>query len=392
MSFGLETTGFSLKSLTDILTALRTKQQALFGAAFAAQLDTSVVGQLNGVYANEIADLWLLAQSIYRARYPSTATGQALDLIGEETGATRLQATQSTVTLTFTGTNATVIPVGTIVSVATTDARFVTIEAGLISGTTDSVAAESEDFGPILAPAGTLTNIVTPISGITSVTNALDADIGQNEETDAAFRLRRAGLLRVQGEATIASIRADLLALDDVDEVKVFNNPTDVTDGDGIPPHSFEAVVRGGDDQDIFDEILDSQPAGIQSYGTEVGSSEDVMGDSQVVKFSRAVDVEMYAEVTLTYDPDVYGGGVQATGDAAVKQAIVDYWEAFDERLGKDVITNAFYGTIYAVPGVLEITLLEVDDTTPTTGTATTTVTSREIAVFDTSRVTVTST
>lgn len=385
MAFGLDATGFNLKTLTDVLSAIRTKQQALFGAAFAAQLDTSVVGQLNGVFANEIADVWLLAQSVYRSRFPSQATGISLDNVAEETGATRLPATKSTVTITVSGTNGTVVPVGFVVRVPSTGARFVSIESDTISGGTVAIDMESEEYGPILAPSGELTEIVTPVGGVTSVTNALDASLGRNLETDADFRLRRAGLLREQGEATIAAIRADLLALAGVEEVTVFNNPTDAT-VDGIPPHSFEAVVVGGTDQEIFNEILDSAPAGIQSHGSEVGSAEDVMGDTQVVKFSRATEVLMYGEISVTVNDDY-----PVDGDDQIKQAIVDYWESFDKRLGKDVITNAFYGAVYAIPGVEEVTSLEIDDNTPTGIVATTTIPARSIAVFDTSRITVTS-
>ncbi len=385
MSFGLDSSGFNLKTLTDVITALRTKQQALFGAAFAAQLDTSVVGQLNGVFANEIADLWLLAQSVYRSRFPSQATGISLDNVAEETGATRLPATKSTVTETVNGTNGTVIPVGFVVRVPSTGARFVSVESDVISGGSVSIDMESEEYGPILAPAGELTEIVTPIGGVTSVTNALDAAVGSNVETDAAFRIRRAGLLREQGEATIAAIRADLLALTGVTEVTIFNNPTDAT-VDTIPPHSFEAVVLGGADQDIFDEILDSSPAGIQSHGDQIGSSNDVMGDPQTVKFTRPDEVLMYAEISVTVNDDY-----PVDGDDQIKQAIVDYWESFEKRLGKDVITNAFYGVVYAIPGVEEVTSLEVDDNTPTGIVATTSIPARSIAVFDTSRITVTS-
>lgn len=391
MSFGLSTDGFEPKTIDDVLASIRSKQLALFGAAFAAQLDTSVVGQLNGVYAAEIADLWDLALSVWRSRYPSIATGQSLDLLAEETGAVRLAAKKSTGSAIFTGTNLSTIPIGTIIRVAATDARFLTTELGTISGTTTTVTIASEEYGEVIGASGTITDIVTPVAGITSVTNALDVTVGRDIETDAAFRLRRASLLQIGGESTISAIRSDLLAVTGVDEVFVFNNPSDATDSDGIPPHSFEAVVRGGADQGLWNAVLNSSPAGIQSHGTEVGTAEDVQGDTQTVSFTRAADVLMYAEVTLTRDAVVYGGGVQAVGDAAVKQAIIDYWLAFDQRIGKDVITNAFYGTVYAIPGVLQVTVLKVDDTMPATTTATTTIGPRSIAVFDTSRVTVTS-
>ncbi len=386
MSFGLDENGFTPKTTDDILASLRTKLKALFGEEFAADLDTSVVGQFIGVFTGELADLWNAAQAVWRSRYPSLATGVSLDAVAEETGAVRLAAARSTVDLTWSGDDGTVIPVGTIARVASSDARFRTTVEGVIASGSVTVATESIDFGPILGPSGTIDDIVTPISGVDSVTNALDADVGRDIETDADFRIRRQSLLREQGEATIGAIRSDLLALDDVDEVRMFNNPSNSTDGDGLPPHSFEAVVRGGDDDEIAAEIFDSQPAGIESYGTETAMVEDENGDSQTVKYSRPVDVNMYAEIEVTTD-DSYPDD----GDDQIKQAIVDYWLAFDQRIGKDVITNAFYGAVYAISGVTQVTTLEIDDTIPTTGTATTVIPARSIAVFDTSRITVTS-
>jgi uncharacterized phage protein gp47/JayE len=238
----------------------------------------------------------------------------------------------------------------------------------------------------VLAPAGTLTVMVSAIAGVTSVTNALDAELGTDIETDAAFRLRRSQLLRQSGSGTVAAIRADVRAVEDVDEVYVYNNPTSSTSVDGLPPHSFEVVVRGGADADIRQAIFDSQPAGIESYGTTSGTVTDEQGDSQTVKFTRPTDVDMWVDVEVVID----SANFPTDGDDQIKQAIVDYWESSDQRIGKDVVVNAFYGSIYAIPGVSQVTVLEIDDINPPVNTTTTAITSRQIAVFDTSRITVT--
>lgn len=387
MPFGLDENGFTPKTTDDILASLNTQLKATFGEAFASELAESVAGQIVGVFAGELADLWNLALAVWRSRFPSLATGLSLDAVAEETGAIRLQSAPSTVDLTWSGTNGTMVPVGSIARVASTDARFITTVAGTVSGGTVTVAATSIEFGPILGPAGSISDIVTPISGITGVTNTLDAELGRDLETDAEFRARRALLLRQAGEATVGAIRSDLLALSGVDEVRIFNNPSGVTDADGLPAHSFEVVIRGGDDQEIVDEIFNSEPAGIQSVGTNSGTATDIEGATHTVQFSRPIDKNMYAEVVVTVN-----NNYPLDGDARIKQAIVDYWLSFSERIGKEVLTNAFYGPIYAVPGVESIDSLKIDDTTPAAVVAVTTVGAREIAVFDTSRVTVTST
>lgn len=385
MSFGVDASGFSNKSIDDILAAIRARQQTLFGAAFAAQLDTSVVGQLNGVFANELADLWLLSESVWRSRYPSSASGVSLDLIAQETGAVRAPATYSTVNLTFAGTNGTVIPQGTIVAVTGSGAQFQTTASGLIVAGTAIVPAAAILTGPTLAPAGTLTTLVSALAGVTTVTNGLDADLGTDIETDAAFRVRRSALLRQSGSSTPAAIRSDVRAVAGVDEVYLFNNVLDTVSVDGLPPHSFEVVVRGGVDQNIRNAIFNSTPAGIQSYGSTGGTVTDAEGGLQTVNFSRPVDVLIYAAISVTVN-----ASFPVTGDAQIKQAIVDYWEATEQRIGQDVIVNSFYGAIYSIPGVVQVSALTIDDIYPPVETNTTVIGARQIGVFDTSRITVT--
>lgn len=386
MPFGLTSSGFSAKNLTQILDSIRARQKVAFGDAFAADVDTSVVGQLNGVYAAELAELWNAAQVVWASLHPDTASGVSLDRTAAITGAVRLPATKSTVTLRLTGTNGTVVSAGFTARAPNTDIKFTTTAGGTVSGGILDLPAECTVFGPTLAPAGTLTEIFTPTSGITAVTNQVDAEPGRLLESDADFRIRREGLLRAVGGSTIDAIRADVLAVDGVDEVYVFNNPTNSTNGDGLPPHSFEVVVRGGANQDIFDAIGSSQPAGIESYGAVSGTFEDNSGNLQDVALTRPTETDIYIDVVVTTD-DTY----PVDGDAQIKQALVDFWEATPQRVGVDVVYNRLFGAIYSVTGVTQVTTLEIGTSPSPSGTSNITIAAREIAVFDTANITVTS-
>jgi uncharacterized phage protein gp47/JayE len=69
----------------------------------------------------------------------------------------------------------------------------------------------SQDFGPIVAPINTLTEILTPISGWISINNPKAGLTGRLIETDAELRIRRNNSLRLLGAGTVESIRARLL-------------------------------------------------------------------------------------------------------------------------------------------------------------------------------------
>lgn len=85
----------------------------------------------------------------------------------------------------------------------------------------------SENFGEIAAPIGSLTEILTPISGWQSLTNLKAGVTGRDIETDAELRLRRLNSIRVLGAATVEAIRARLLQeVSGVTQALVFENRT----------------------------------------------------------------------------------------------------------------------------------------------------------------------
>lgn len=200
--------------------------------------------------------------------------------------------------------------------------------AGVPQGTVDMTA---EVTGPVSANAQTLSVIETPVSGLASTRNPEDAQLGRNTETDLELRERREETLQVAGAATPEAIRARLLSLENVTDVIVFENETDVTDIDGRPPHSFEAVVNGGEDQEIVDEIFLAKAAGIQTFGNQTGTAIDSQGFSHTINWSRPTDVLIYLEVDIKVD---LTAPVNAT--ALAEQALIDFGNALG--IGKDVI------------------------------------------------------
>jgi uncharacterized phage protein gp47/JayE len=165
--YGLQPTGFIPKTVQDVIDEMNEGLRALYGPSVNVS-SASVFGQYNGILGDKIAELWELGESIHRAIHPDFALNEALDNICALTGVTRLAQTKSTVTLLLNLDAGVTVPAGSIVSVSTTGARFVTLAAATNSGTGPaaiSVAAESENYGPVNGYAHTIDQIDTPVSG-----------------------------------------------------------------------------------------------------------------------------------------------------------------------------------------------------------------------------------
>jgi hypothetical protein len=243
------------------------------------------------------------------------------------------------------------------------------------------------EVGPRVCPASTLTVIATPVAGWSAITNPADAFfLGSDLETDAALRLRRELELRAKGNAALEPIRQRVLDSDPgaIAQASVFQNDTDVVDVNGLPPHSIEVLVQGGDSDKIAQAIFDSKAAGIQTYGTTSGNAVDPEGDVQVMFFSRPTVLNVY----VTVDVKTIADDFPADGADQIEAALVNYG---DTRLvfGSDVIPSALSAQAFKVSGVDEVTSVKIGTSPSPVSTSRLAVGVRQLADLDTSRITV---
>jgi uncharacterized phage protein gp47/JayE len=260
------------------------------------------------------------------------------------------------------------------------------------------VSGIAQDFGVKAAAAGTLTVIETPVAGLTSVVNPLDATLGRDIESDAALRVRREAALRAQGNAALDAIRADVLNVFGVTNCNVLQNDTDVNpDGNGLPPHSIECIVLGGTDAAVRTAILGSKAAGTRAYGSNTGTIVDSQGNTQQIDFTRPTTLNIWIIVNGTKTAAEY----PSDGDAQIKQALVNYSlgllldsagkQIFRGYLPGDVV-NAWnlVEAVQSVSGVKTITSILIGTSNPPTVSTDIATTIRQLAVLDTSRITIT--
>lgn len=446
--YGLLPTGFVPKTAEIVRDSLDERARGRFSPSLPLG-DKTFFGHVHGAIAYELGLLWELAQTVYSSQDADAASGTALEQLSLLTGTFRRDAEGSTAVVTFCGTPTTVVPTALVVKTSLGQA-FETFGASVIAaltawagstmydvgdrvtnagrcyqciiageshahtgptttsedetdedahwtylgegtGAVDATLYSSED-GPIEAGPRDLTEIQNPTAGLNTALNLAAANVGRLEDTDEVLRLRREIDLVRPGDAVPAAIRQAVLDLDGVTSCRVFYNNTDVTDVDGVPPHSVEVLVQGGLDQDIRDALLASVAAGIATHGTVTGTSVDEEGEEVAIEFSRPTPVTIYVTISLIIDADIY----PADGDDQVKAAIVAWGEA--RQVGDDVVATRAGAQAYSVDGVLDVprsgslggTLIKTSSS-PTADT-TIVVGNRQIATWDVSRISVSTT
>lgn len=352
---GITIDGFERKRLDTILDELNQELKAIFGENLNLDPETPD-GQVSGVFSESHANLWELAEAGYNAFNPSAATGDVLSNLVQLNGIVRQPATFSTVELSLTGTNSTVIPLGSLVS--TDDGIFfATDEEVTIAAGTATVDATATITGPQPGVTSTIVNIDTPLTGWDTVTNAEDAVLGQLEETDAELRTRREKSVTREAVAIPDAIIAEVENIEGVTHTSIKINETNSTDGDGIPAHSFLVIAEGGIDLEVATAIYNEKSIAIGTFGTTTVNVLDSQGIGHDINFSRPILIDIHIQVTITTFSDF-----PQNGDDLIKQAIIDYAAGTlvpgrDFGVSDDIVYSELFTPINSVDGVQVDTL-----------------------------------
>lgn len=181
--------GFERKTYVDIVDDMQARAYEVFGDNINLG-DSSPLGMLIQSTAWEMSVAWDAIEQSYQSGFAYYATGNNLDKVASNAVRKRFEGSQATVYLKFKGSYGTVIPEGFTVS-TDEDMMFRTYEEHVIEGDDELVGAISTGVGEAYnVKAGTITEIVNPLSGVEEVTNPQDATDGTDVETDDAFRER----------------------------------------------------------------------------------------------------------------------------------------------------------------------------------------------------------
>jgi uncharacterized phage protein gp47/JayE len=330
MSDTLDSNGLTIQSLTDIIDDFTAKMQAIYGSDINVDSD-SPDGQMINIVAQMAIDIRELLQAIYTSMDPDQASGVVLDQRVVINGITRNGATYTKTPVDITvdravslvgldsSADSATVPSGVFTIKDDAGTQWALLASVALTAGAYSLSFRSVNIGAVLATIGTITTPVTVIAGVTAINNSSGVEVqGVDEETDTALRIRRKKSLAISSTGYLDSIQSNILALDGVTACVVTENVSDITDANGIPPHSLWIIVEGGSDADIAQAIYATKSSGSGLKGSVVVTVTRPNGRTIDISFDRPIDANLWIKFSL----GVTGGGTVDT--ANLKALIVE--------------------------------------------------------------------
>jgi len=385
--FGVTPTGFVVKRLADILNAKLDLARSAFGPDVDLR-STSTLRKILDIASAEDQEHWKALEGGYYANFISTATGDALDVLGDDLGLQRAdQRAAGQVTFTLAneapGRNY-VLPIGTLVETGAPVIRFRTTDTGVLSSaqrtaTLPATAVLPGAGGNIAASA---INQINPIyashylslgTATIAATNPAPFAGGDLLVDDETYRAR---LLRVP--RTLFTVQALSAAVLNVDGVRD-NRVSDPLGGVDVSLSIFNSFVfdrrRFGQARFLgtpyfFDVLVAPQPGyAWETIGAVTGLRDQVaaavdtvrpIGIFPNVRLADLVVVGVRANITTQPGMDLVAVGAALKG-------------AFESRvaglgLGGAVLASEVLRDLLSVPGVVDVQNLHLRRYPPTFG------------------------
>lgn len=330
----VDETGYHFPTYNEILEYIVQNAYEIFGQGLYLGNDAQDY-QMFSTFARAAYDSYCAFAAAYDAHSPRTSVGAGLDAVVSINGIRRKEGTRSVATVTIEGTPDLVIKNG---SVADNLGRPWDLPEQVIIGLDGKVdvTATSRDAGQIIALANTITAILTPMRGWTSVTNSSQSESGSIVETDAQLRARQAISVAQPSASMMEGLKGAIASVDDVTRYVVYENDTNVPDQLGISPHSICAVVEGGTDQEIARILFNRKSTGCGTYGATAVNVVDAYGANNTVYLNRPTYVDIDVEITIR----PLQGFVSEQIDA-IKGKLVDYLDTL--TIGDDLTISVLW-------------------------------------------------
>jgi len=331
----LDATGIRAPSYAEILASLQDSARSIFGADVYLEPD-SQDGQLLGIFTQAIVDVNNQTIATYRSYSPTYAQGAGLASLVKINGLTVPAATRSTVVVTLAGVVGTTITNGAVQDVLGNVWSLPNEVVIGISGAT-TVTATAQQPGAIIAPIGTVTGVYTPTFGWQSVTNPAPSVPGTPVPSDAQIRRAQRDAVALPSQSIDAGILAAVRNVPGVAQAYLYENESNVTDANGLTPHSIAVVVQGGSAQAIVDAIGSRKTPGTTTIGSVTGTyRDDSVGLAGPIRYYPLNQVQLRIEIQLS--PQI---GYSSVSNALITNAVVAYVNSLG--IGNDVYLSKLY-------------------------------------------------
>lgn len=247
------------------------------------------------------------------------------------------------------------------------------------------------EYGRIECPNGSICELVSNVTGLISVTNKIEPTPGRVQQSDISLRQDYIRKSYGTSSTMTESIEAYILEnVDGVKDVRCYENPYNVEDELGRPPHCVEVIVDGGKEEHIAPAILKTKAGGIETCGDITVKVLGEWGDEIPIMFRRPETIYAWIRVVITPD----GTNINPDYVSVVQEYICQKSE--DISIGDSLMPQTFISGIYeALVGVAycKITVavtMDPEDTPEEYREGNVSATQRQAISIDASRIEVT--
>ncbi|MBQ5474943.1 MAG: hypothetical protein IIT65_09615, partial [Lachnospiraceae bacterium] len=196
---------------------------------------------------------------------------------------------------------------GFIISDGSNEGTWYLLDSDTYTAGTHSIPFRSKNYGLYQPAIGTITTMVTIVPGVTHVINSVaPTTLGEEQETDAEFKIRRSRSTVRPGQNNIDALYAEIMNMDTVTDCMAWVNNTDTTDATGTSPYTVWIIVEGGTNSDIGAAIY-QYSCGMATRGEISVNNYSIAGQLFETNFDRAVPVPLY--IKFDYQTKEYVAG-----------------------------------------------------------------------------------
>lgn len=359
--------GLQTKTLEELRTELVSDLETIYGVDINVDPNTQDGQQIN-IFAQGGVDLREILEQINANFDPDQAFGRVLDQRVAINAITRNGGTYTLTPVNITTDDAlnliglddqsdelnpTVANLYTIKDDAGTE-FYLLDSVSIVSAGTQALTFRAAAIGEVEIQINTITEPVTVVAGVTGINNPSGAlSIGVNEESDPDLKVRRKGSVAIPSTGYLDGIEASLADLDGVSVARVYENDTNVTDGDGTLAHTIWAIVEGGSDADIGEIIYVKKSSGSGMRGAESVAIPRPDNREFIALFDRPGSEDLYIRFSIA----LIGGGFIDEDD--IKRQIVEgiLWE-----IGGDAGADDVVDFLKGINSQYRVTAMEVSD------------------------------
>lgn len=323
MTYEINDNGLTVPSLQEHIDDLTFQFKEIYGEELDFSQNTPD-GQLINIQAQNQTDIDETIIDLYNNLDVNYAEGRALDnlvsnhLIKRQAGSYTLVpidiTTSGAVQLEGLDENYEIIESSNVFTVEDNVGNqfYLVTSVNIENAGTTTATFRAKDMGVIEVVLNTITNIITPVVGVTSVNNSTSPlQIGVDEETDLNLRNRYFKTYANGGFGSFDNILSALYNVVGVVEVKGENNNENTTSIYGTLPHTIWIIVLGGSDDDIANAIYSTIGAGCGMRGNITYNIVGMQGQTFEIKFDRPSYENLYIQFTIVkkdinyvYNPD----------------------------------------------------------------------------------------